>query len=512
MRSYALRFVLILFVSLPSCWSQQASTVCMSNIIQPGTAKIVKQLQDANAVADAQKKQDARNDARNLFSMYLNDIGNMAACTAGQQIADKFAGFLQLRSTDKQVGASTGTSGSTNLVPSGSVPALLGLAVEYGGLTETFSGTTATFRTTPAKLIGAMTDTYGTNAKPTENKSLLAMQRLSLSASFTTSGTTSASTNNASQLQANPSQFTQATARFLIWNDRDPLAAKNWKTIRDLSTSPPAQQDADAARALFFPIRDIPGFNAAIDQAMTVFDANAANPNQTTLQNAWIACYASIQKLTGQVQNWQTLMNNYIAARTTLEKQTQTLYQKISKAPSLSLEYDYTRPPAVTATSTSASTTPSAPAFSPNLSTLSLVYVASVSTSDFTLNATANFFNQTEPTMSGNFRDFQLAGKWDIPVGHIGSFISKGTLTISGLFEDLHQKPLGVTLTINDKSVNTPGNMGVFQIKYTIPMGDSGVQVPISFTTSNRTELVNEKDTRGNIGITFDLDKLLATK
>lgn len=90
------------------------------------------------------------------------------------------------------------------------------------------------------------------------------------------------------------------------------------------------------------------------------------------------------------------------------------------------------------------------------------------------------------------------------------SFVVKGTLTFSGLFEHLHQRPLGVDLLINDQKVNKPGNIGVFQAKYSIPIGDSGLQVPISFSASNRTELIHENEIRGNIGITFDLDKLFA--
>jgi hypothetical protein len=36
----------------------------------------------------------------------------------------------------------------------------------------------------------------------------------------------------------------------------------------------------------------------------------------------------------------------------------------------------------------------------------------------------------------------------------------------------------------------------------------AGVSLPISITYSNATELIKEKDVRGNFGITFDLDKL----
>jgi hypothetical protein len=194
-----------------------------------------------------------------------------------------------------------------------------------------------------------------------------------------------------------------------------------------------------------------------------------------------------------------------------LDQLRQQLYTRISKAPSLSLEYDFTRPPVVQASSSSTgSSTPSAA--SPDLSTLGLVFVANSFAGDYTLNATANFFNQSMPTMRGNFRDFQVGAKIDIPVGKLPTFVAKGTLTFSGLFEYLHQKPLGIDLAINDQTVNRPGDIGLFQAKYTIPIGDSGVQIPISFTASNRTELIKEKDFRGNIGITFDLDKLIAKK
>ena len=45
----------------------------------------------------------------------------------------------------------------------------------------------------------------------------------------------------------------------------------------------------------------------------------------------------------------------------------------------------------------------------------------------------------------------------------------------SGLYEHLHQKPLGIDLKIGDQTINQPGDIGVFQVKYSIPVGDSGV-------------------------------------
>jgi hypothetical protein len=91
--------------------------------------------------------------------------------------------------------------------------------------------------------------------------------------------------------------------------------------------------------------------------------------------------------------------------------------------------------------------------------------------------------------------------------------VDKGTITFSGLFVDLHQMPLGVNLMVNGVSVTQPGKIGLFQAKYTIPLGNgTGVQLPISFTYSNRTDLVKETSVQGNIGITFDMSKLIAAK
>src|SRR5438552_8966594 len=368
MRSYAIRCLTMLLVTLPPSWAQ-VSDSCKSAFIAPEVSLAMNNLQDANAKAQQTDRQQAIASARQQFAHSLASVTGLGACVGG--LGEKqFAGILELRRIDKQVGASSGTAGSTNLVPSGSVPALLGLAVEYGGLTETFSGTTVTFRTTPAKLLGAMTKAYGSEVPPPNDSTLIALQRLSLSASFDTSRTSGASTSGGTQLQANYAQLSQATARVILINDRDPLAAKNWKEIRALSLAPPSQAVADAARDLVAPLLDMNGYDSAVDAAMKVFDANAANPNQDALQNAMLAYITSIQLLAAQVPNWQQRVSTYITARVALDRAHTQLYRKISKAPSLSLEYDFTRPPVLsTSTSTSTSTTPTPAPTSPDLST-----------------------------------------------------------------------------------------------------------------------------------------------
>jgi len=42
------------------------------------------------------------------------------------------------------------------------------------------------------------------------------------------------------------------------------------------------------------------------------------------------------------------------------------------------------------------------------------------------------------------------------------------------------------------------------------PVKKSRVKIPISFTYASHTELIEEKDVRGNIGITLDFDTLFS--
>ena len=74
----------------------------------------------------------------------------------------------------------------------------------------------------------------------------------------------------------------------------------------------------------------------------------------------------------------------------------------------------------------------------------------------------------------------------------------------------LLEEPLGQQVTVNSIPISTRGNINLFQAKWTIPMRNAGMRVPISITRSNRTELIKEKDVRGTIGISFDLDSLFS--
>jgi hypothetical protein len=57
---------------------------------------------------------------------------------------------------------------------------------------------------------------------------------------------------------------------------------------------------------------------------------------------------------------------------------------------------------------------------------------------------------------------------------------------------------------------NTKGDIAVGQVGLNIPIKSLGMKFPITLTFANRTELIKEKEIRGNFGFTFNWDTLFS--
>jgi hypothetical protein len=125
---------------------------------------------------------------------------------------------------------------------------------------------------------------------------------------------------------------------------------------------------------------------------------------------------------------------------------------------------------------------------------------------DLTANASFTILNKI-PAGSNldRIQDLDLSGQVDIPLGEVQK-IGSIVLSFSGLYKHMMQD----TMMASGMMADTKGDMGVGQVKLTIPVKGSGVRIPISFTFAIRTDLIKEKFVRGNIGITFDLDSIFA--
>jgi hypothetical protein len=131
---------------------------------------------------------------------------------------------------------------------------------------------------------------------------------------------------------------------------------------------------------------------------------------------------------------------------------------------------------------------------------------------DLTANGSFTMFNQRPLAASlsnprpGRMRDFQFAGQIDVPFGNVkesGQFV----LWLSGRYERMMEEASTGAGAIVP---NTKGDIAIGQFGLKIPIKGLGMQLPISFTTASRTELVKEKEVRGNFGFTFNLDRILA--
>jgi hypothetical protein len=173
----------------------------------------------------------------------------------------------------------------------------------------------------------------------------------------------------------------------------------------------------------------------------------------------------------------------------------------------VTLEYGYQQPDLATAAIVTIVPAGIRP---PNLHSARLIYAQGLGSRnlDFTVNISGSWFDELRPGMSGAFRDFRAGAEGKFKLREIANY-GAPTLSFAGLYVHLHQRPLGIGVTaFNGTAINTRGNIGLFQSKLEFPTANNSIRIPVSFTYSNRTELITESDVRGQIGISFNLGSL----
>lgn len=429
---------------------------------------------------------------------------------------------------DKQIGAAPKAPGATSLVSKGSVPALLGLAVENGAATRDVNGTTATFRLKPAALLNAIARGNYLLAGPvlidpvreqalTSSLLYRVFERASLSLSFDLDRGVEPGT-----FTGRNDQIAQYSFRYELVNrrdPRDPYHLRRWLAVRDRE----ATAASDSATLFFGELAQTTFYLAWLDAT------TAAVLNATTDQEAEAAYRRQLQSLSTQIRAIPSLEQLRVAAtrdftRLIAVRDLETDY--MLNSPIVTVEYAVTRQkPEQLDAPDGAAVSPALRAL-PELRTIRFIAGGRVvpgSKAEFTLNVSGTRFGAMSTalptgtpllpvsgTAVGKWRDWQAGIEFDFPLRELQG-IGKPDLALSARFVQLREQPLGEKLLINNVPVDTRGNIWVGQGRLTIRVGDSGVQVPLSLTMSNRSELlVNERDIRGSIGVTFDLDKVFA--
>ena len=404
---------------------------------------------------------------------------------------------VEQKQLTKQIGATGATPGATSLTSKGPSSQLIGLAVENGALQQTVAGTVVTIRGNPAGILTALAKKNLVSAADAyhDDQNLRFLTRFSGSATFDISHG-----SQPNLFTADNNQLTGYSARVDLYNRRDPRHPaydKDWSMLREA-----AQRSANAANGLASAItaslESHPAALAWLENAAVTVETTPTADLEGAVRRVMEEARKAFSDISSVTSVAGAALLEYASARN-------ALIDKAAHSSVTTLEYVNTRQ------FVQAGLTGPAP---PGLSNLKFIYTRQfLSESLFTFNASATLFNYRPKRADGTrisvVRDAQGSAEFDIPLPAIAN-LGKGTLSFSGLWLRLMQEPLGQKIQINGTSVSTKGTIGVAQIKVSFPLG-TGVQVPLAISYATQTEFQPDKsDVRGNIGLTFDMDKLFA--
>jgi hypothetical protein len=467
----------------------QAVTCPAVNVagLTPAETEYVNQFQDTVCRIFTAKQPGAKTPSNAQLSIETNNM--IIALALGRTKLEKiavpaFTAQAEDASNAKNLSAGDSGSGSTSLVTKGAVPAILGFATEHGGLTRTADGTTVTFTGNPVGLVQAMAKKGFISAYQTQDDFTKFLRKLSFGLSFDTSRG-----DQAGIFTGNKQQLSGFTFRYNAVNHRDPRDIKYTSRWLEFTNA----QASNLALSLNKFVIALSTGNGLPALNQWLASANLALAGKTS--------YAEIEAaLRGQLNNLGEV--DLPAEQEVLIEQVGTDFDAfIDKRNKILGEinngwiatFDYTN---------------TRPVGTPSLSNFRFVaekgaYNGSV---DFTGNASVTIYN-SRPTgpNAKTLRDFRFAGQLDVPIGDItktGIFL----ISLAGRYQRLLEDEAiaGSTLVV------PKGDIATLQAKLTIPIRGTAFKIPLSFSYANRTELIKERELRGNFGFTFDLDSIFA--
>jgi hypothetical protein len=410
--------------------------------------------------------------------------------------------------TDKQVGAPAG-AGSTSLVSKGSVPGILGFAVENGALTQTTSSTTVTLRGNLVGWLDLLKNQDFILSYQDGSGFVRALRRVSYSLTLNTdTGATIAEPSPAltpeairAQLEKTREQLAGYSVRIAIVDRRDPRTAANRASIATLADTQGVELlKADNAfddflRSAEYTRKWLP---ETVDQLSDpTLPLSIAQIQRILYQRLEALRLLMINRIDGfddEVARNLLALNAYDKAR-------RRLFETIRKRPLFAFEYVNAQAKDL-----------------PDSSTLRFIAESHWgSRVDLTANAAMTFQHSgsvqlPQPAEVGGRRDFQLAGQLDVPLGSLEKRVGAGTgigapvVGVAFLVQNLTDRA-AVSFAGNTFTVES-GVIVAVQGRVMLSVKGSGVKIPLSLSYSNRTELLKEKDVRGQVGVTFDMDVL----
>ena len=422
--------------------------------------------------------------------------------------------------TDKQLGSTAASGGSTSAIEKPGWSDLLGFAIEHGAIQQQVGNTTLTLSSTPyAFFVPSEKDTAAAN------RHYGYLKRLGLSASFNISD------KNAGLANATRKNLSQYSAKLRLTPERGPNSKEfdnDWQTL----IKPAIQSYLDK---LSGGIESIFGTNTNLQDYRTAFlvagdtdiktelaklsaslgslsDAKKLEAkNATKAKVAAIILCALKTKVFDEVKTDGTgkikidkatadhlvgsVLPGLIKARGEVgeaKRMFDQMLKEYERKPEASISYVNNRPTTGT-----------------EYGTLNFLYQRYLGDTPIkmTFNAGPSFYHRPDAKKNqSTFRDLvatlSLEGRRNSPFNTTQLDLSPMTYSLTARYQRLQE---------NRGLPKKKADLAVVQFKLDIPVA-KGFSVPLSLTYANATEQQHEKTVRGNFGVTFDVDKFLAIK
>lgn len=434
-----------------------------------------------------------------LFAQIVRSTPNLAVDAA----VKSFVVDVEASRTDKQLGADARGAGTTSLGVKGGIPQVISWAVENGGGASSVDGTTVTFRLNPVGFIeGLSSQGYISGFRNSEDDLLTRFfRRTSVGFSFDTTRDTDPPTFTGTKRQ-----LSAISARYQLVNQRDPRSARyrqKWDDFFQREGITFTNQQTEQLMKLQmstvagdFKNADLQNWLNATNVSLNGTQVRASDLNKSA---AIEEVRRIINQQLGQLPA-QTIesdaevtgaLTSFIAAYIPFLAEKKRIMDEIAKGTLVTFEYTNYREPNA-----------------PDLSNFRFVAEkGTVGGLDFSANASLTMYNKRPlgPNVQ-RLRDFDFSGQLDKRLDDVMG-LGPATLSFTGKYQRLTSNAVAFDGTVLPL---TKGDIAAGQIKLTIPIKDSGIKMPFSITFANRSELIQEREVRGNFGFTFDLDTLFA--
>ncbi len=523
--------------------AQTGTSLCLAVQLEPDKYSLTE-VETCNLAIEIVRQRFANNEAkRGMFISSANDsvmgiLGEKIAQSADAKLDKAVKTFLigsEAARTDKQPGADSKSAGTTSLAVKGGVPAFLAWALENGGAEGSRDGNTITFRVNPLGLADSLANWGSSNGLITvaddkrfnslfrdkDDPFIRVLKNTSLGFSFDITRGTDPPT-----LIGSKQQLSAVSARYQFLNRRDPRNSRykeDWAVFRRdqqrytdkiAEILPTLITFNTSASGDHYRNADLEAWFQAANAAVTDVPTDLTGNQTTAVEAVRVILAQQIDKLPAdKLRNNPALvaqLNSFFTEFVTLNDKLSEVLKKVANGEVITFEYTNYRN-----------------VNAPDLSNFR--FIASKGFwegADLTFNASLTMFNKkptsTDPAANvKRIRDFDFTLQADIP---FSSFIKRAATEMARPGNEVRTPLIGIpVLTFAGKyqrmqsdgvmpdgtvKTGTRGDLAFGQAKLTIPINFNGlsIKLPFSITMSNRTDLIKEKEIRGNFGFTLDID------